>query len=115
MLQRAHVLPSEPVVRHPLLLVVVLRPGDVPDVPHVDVHPREGDFSHHAPAADGVGHGVEQAVGEARVFYDLGLVLATRDKSTCRSISCSGSANTSILRFGPIRRTGKANLELWMV
>ena len=75
-LQRAHVLPSEPVVAHPFLLVVVLGPGDVPNVTHVNVHPREGDFSHHAPAADGVGHGVEQAVGEARVFYDSGLALA---------------------------------------
>ena len=74
-LQRAHVLPSEPVVAHPLLVVVVLGPGDVPDVTHVDVHPREGHFSHHAPAADGVGHSMEQAVAQAGVFDDLGLVL----------------------------------------
>ena len=74
-LQRAHVLPSQFVVAHPFLLVVVLGPGDVANVPYVDVHPREGDFSHHAPAADGVGHGVEQAVAQAGVFDDFGLVL----------------------------------------
>lgn len=57
MLQRAHVLAPKPVVRHPLLLVVVLGPGDVPHVADVHVHTRELDLPHHAPAVDGVGHG----------------------------------------------------------
>ena len=61
MLQRAHVQPPQPVVRHPLLLVVVLCPGDVAHMADVHVHPGELDLSHHSPAVDGVGHGMEQA------------------------------------------------------
>ena len=75
-LQRAHVLAPQPVVRHPFPVVVVLGPAYVPDVAYVHVHPREGHLSHHTPAADGVGHCVEQAVAEAGVFNDACLVLA---------------------------------------
>ena len=76
MLQRAHVLAPQPVVRHPLLLFVVFGPSNVAHMADVHVHPRELDLSHHAPAVDGVGHGVEQAVAEAGVFNDACLVLA---------------------------------------
>ena len=75
MLQRTHVLAPQAVVGHPFLLVVVFRPGDVPHMANVHVHPGELDLPHHAPAVDGVCHGVEQAVGQARVFDHLGLVL----------------------------------------
>ena len=75
MLQSTHVLAPQPVVGHPFLLVVVFGPGDVPHMADVHVHPGEGHFSDHAPAVDGVCHGVEQAVGQARVFDHLGLVL----------------------------------------
>ena len=38
--------------------------------------PGELDLPHRAPAVDGVGHRVEQAVGQAGVFNHLGLALA---------------------------------------
>ena len=54
----------------------------------VHVHPRELDLPHHAPAVDGVGHGVEQAVAEAGVFHDACLVLA----QTVVALRCSEPA-----------------------
>ena len=83
-LQRAHVLAPQPVVRHPLLLVVVLGPGNVAHMADVHVHPRELDLPHHAPAVDGVGHGMEQAVTEARAFHHACLVLAQAVVAFCR-------------------------------
>ena len=69
----------------------------------VHVHPRELDLPHHAPAVDGVGHGVEQAVAQARVFNHLGLVLAQAVVAFCGSElapdDCSEQVTAGEFRF----------------
>ena len=103
MLQRTHVLATQPVVGHPFPVVVVFGPGDVAHMADVHVYPREGDLSHHAPAVDGVGHGVEQAVAQARVFNHLGLVLAQAVVAFCGSElapdDCSEQVTAGEFRF----------------
>ena len=75
MLQRTHVLPPQLVVGDPCSSVIVLAPANRADVADVHIHARELDGAYHAPAVDGLGDGVEQAVAEALVLDHIGLVL----------------------------------------
>lgn len=69
-------LTSQAVVGDPFLFVVVFGPGDVALVPDVHVDAWEFDLPDDAKAFDGLHHGVEQPVGQARQADDAGCVLA---------------------------------------
>ena len=96
MLQRAHVLASELVVGYPGVFVVVFAKANRANMAYVHVDTREGDFTNHTPAVDGLGDGVKQTVAQALVFYHVGLVYLRFLKAD-RMLSMSGIKNISAI------------------